>query len=688
MSYQVLARKWRPQFFKDMVGQEHVMRALINALDNQRLHHAYLFTGTRGVGKTTIARILAKCLNCEQGISSEPCGTCASCVEISEGRFVDLIEVDAASRTKVEDTREILDNVQYAPSRGRYKVYLIDEVHMLSNSSFNALLKTLEEPPEHVKFLLATTDPQKLPATILSRCLQFSLKNMTPERIVGYLQHILAEEKIPAEDPGLWLLGRAAEGSMRDALSLTDQAISFGDGQIKEMEVATMLGTVDRGRVFQLAIALAEANAADAMALVAQMAEHAVDFNNLLADLIGLIHRIAIAQAVPDAVDNSQGDKEQVMALAQAMSPSMVQLIYQVALTGKRDLPIAPDPRAGMEMTLLRMLNFAPVGQQAEAGSPPTGIGVPPAKKPDLAHLKRQIVNSVAESSQVVAVDKPAPVPVQSPEPVEEHEQIQPENLADEPLSVGHPQVDEPALSKASVDEPPFDMDAPAFHPQAASVIDTVEPTPHVEEASTAQTEAVPTSAPVVSEAAVPDASVSETVMATQPEEPASQAPVAQPPEPISAPQTESVAKTPIENTEQATPPVEIEMALSPASWALIFDYLPVEGMLRNLIANSCLIEMNGNELLFHGDSGHMRLFSATHQQRFNEVLNQALNADYTLKVIDGPLLHETPAQRAQRLMAEKQQAAVESIENDPNVLAIRQAFNAQVIMESITPLH
>ena len=688
MSYQVLARKWRPQFFKDMVGQEHVMRALINALDNQRLHHAYLFTGTRGVGKTTIARILAKCLNCEQGISSEPCGTCASCVEISEGRFVDLIEVDAASRTKVEDTREILDNVQYAPSRGRYKVYLIDEVHMLSNSSFNALLKTLEEPPEHVKFLLATTDPQKLPATILSRCLQFSLKNMTPERIVGYLQHILAEESIPAEDPGLWLLGRAAEGSMRDALSLTDQAISFGDGQIKEMEVATMLGTVDRGRVFQLAIALAEANAADAMALVAQMAEHAVDFNNLLADLIGLIHRIAIAQAVPDAVDNSQGDKEQVMALAQAMSPSMVQLIYQVALTGKRDLPIAPDPRAGMEMTLLRMLNFAPVGQQAEAGSPPSGIGVPPAKKPDLAHLKRQIVNSVAESSQATALENPQPVAATPTKPVEDIEQVQ-APATDDTSHSSQPEVAEPALSETHVDEPPFDMDAPAFHPQGPSTADISAP---VEEPQV-QTQAAPVTPtqpePIVTAQTDPVVSNQPTpAVATEPEASASEAPAPQQALPTSEPQAQTVAQAPITQAPETEAPVEIDMALSPASWALIFDYLPVEGMLRNLIANSCLIEMNGNELLFHGDSGHMRLFSATHQQRFNEVLNQTLKADYTLKVIDGPLLHETPAQRAQRLMAEKQQAAVESIENDPNVMAIRQAFNAQVIMESITPLH
>ena len=696
MSYQVLARKWRPQFFKDMVGQEHVMRALINALDNQRLHHAYLFTGTRGVGKTTIARILAKCLNCEQGISSEPCGTCSSCVEISEGRFVDLIEVDAASRTKVEDTREILDNVQYAPTRGRFKVYLIDEVHMLSNSSFNALLKTLEEPPEHVKFLLATTDPQKLPATILSRCLQFSLKNMTPERIVGYLQHILTEEKIPAEDPGLWLLGRAAEGSMRDALSLTDQAISFGDGAIKEMEVATMLGTVDRGRVFQLAIALAEANAADAMALIAQMAEHAVDFNNLLADLIGLIHRIAIAQAVPDAVDNSQGDKEQVMALAEAMSPSMVQLIYQVALTGKRDLPIAPDPRAGMEMTLLRMLNFAPIGRQAEANSPPSGIGAPPAKKLDLAHLKRQIVNSVTESSQptaVVAAGRHTSVNTEASNSIQSNtaEVVETAEVSRSDAQIeAVPALEQEAAPVEVIDEPPFDVNAPAYHTDEQYSKDKAQ-----EEAvssnpgQSSQVEPVtPDAEPEAPEIIIAEALAPE-ILAPEPIK-APESIVAEPPKivEVATAASEQVKPAPQQQAQPEPEAVEIDMTLSPASWALIFDHLPVEGMLRNLIANSCLIQMNGNELLFHGDSGHMRLFSATHQQRFNEVLNQTLQSNYTLQVIDGPLLHETPAQRAQRLMAEKQQAAVESIENDPNVHAIRQAFDAQVIMESITPLH
>lgn len=360
MSYQVLARKWRPRFFDEMVGQEHVLRALINALNEGRLHHAYLFTGTRGVGKTTIARILAKCLNCEEGVSARPCGTCTSCREIAEGRFVDLIEVDAASRTRVEDTRELLDNVQYAPTRGRFKVYLIDEVHMLSTHSFNALLKTLEEPPEHVKFLLATTDPQKLPVTILSRCLQFSLKNMTPERIVGYLGKVLDAESVPYDEPALWSLGRAAQGSMRDALSLTDQAIAFGEGEIHDAQVNAMLGSMDRGRLFRLAEVMAKADAAEILAETASMAEHSPDYDEILQGLLHIWHRASLAQVVPDAIDNAEGDREAILQLSMAMPAEDLQLCYQIALQGRQDLAIAPDPRQGFEMILLRMLAFRP----------------------------------------------------------------------------------------------------------------------------------------------------------------------------------------------------------------------------------------------------------------------------------------------------------------------------------------
>jgi len=330
MSYQVLARKYRPASFEELEGQEHVLRALVNALENNRLHHAYLFTGTRGVGKTTIARILARCLNCEQGISAKPCGTCGACTEIAEGRNVDLIEVDAASRTKVEDTRELLDNVQYMPTNSRFKIYLIDEVHMLSTHSFNALLKTLEEPPEHVKFLLATTDPKKLPITVLSRCLQFNLKNLSPERIVNYLKQILPAENIEYEEDALWLLGRAADGSMRDALSLTDQAISFGNNSVRESDVKMMLGSIDQGEVFGLLDALVAGDGKALLEQVAGFADHAPDYPGLLSEMLAVLHRVALAHAVPDGLDNSHGDRNKVLSLVQQISPEDVQLYYQI----------------------------------------------------------------------------------------------------------------------------------------------------------------------------------------------------------------------------------------------------------------------------------------------------------------------------------------------------------------------
>ncbi|MGE5626040.1 MAG: DNA polymerase III subunit gamma/tau [Bacillota bacterium] len=370
MSYQVLARKWRPRNFAEMVGQEHVLRALINALDHNRLHHAFLFTGTRGVGKTTIARILAKSLNCETGVTSKPCGVCSACQEIDAGRFVDLIEVDAASRTGVDDTRELLDNVQYAPTRGRYKVYLIDEVHMLSKSAFNALLKTLEEPPPHVKFLLATTDPQKIPVTVLSRCLQFNLKRLPESLIGGRLTHILDAEKVKYEAPAVALLAHAADGSLRDALSLLDQAIAFGGGEVKDADVRSMLGTIERTQVRGLLEALASHNGMALLAAVAQLDERAPDYALVLDELASMLQRVAVAQAVPAAAAEFD-EAEAVKALAARLEPADVQVCYQIALLGKRDLPLAPSPRTGFEMILLRMLAFQP----AEAVPMPAANG-------------------------------------------------------------------------------------------------------------------------------------------------------------------------------------------------------------------------------------------------------------------------------------------------------------------------
>ncbi|WP_457674763.1 DNA polymerase III subunit gamma/tau [Thiolapillus sp.] len=405
MSYQVLARKWRPRSFDEMVGQEHVVRALSNALDNDRLHHAYLFTGTRGVGKTTLARILAKSLNCEQGVSSTPCGECSICQEVDEGRFADLLEVDAASRTKVDQTLELLENVPFAPIRGRYKVYLIDEVHMFSNSSFNALLKTLEEPPPHVKFLLATTDPQKVPVTVLSRCLQMNLKRLPVEQIRGQFEQVLGAEGIEWEPAALDLLARVADGSMRDGLSILDQAIAFGGGQVREQEVKAMLGVVAQDRLPALLHLVAADDAAGLLQAIAEMAEQSPDFSALLRDLLLLLHRIALYQATPDAADASWGDVQPIRELAARLQAEDVQLFYEIALRGQRDLPMAPDPRSGFEMILLRMLAFRPV-------SDPGGEGKPAAPAPS-PRPERKAPRQAGPS----ASREPAPPPPSGPAP-------------------------------------------------------------------------------------------------------------------------------------------------------------------------------------------------------------------------------------------------------------------------------
>ncbi len=379
MSYLVLARKWRPKRFTELAGQEHVVRALVNALESGRVHHAFLFTGTRGVGKTTIARIFAKSLNCEIGVTSNPCGQCSTCREIDEGRFVDLLEVDAASRTKVDDTRELLDNVQYAPARGRYKVYLIDEVHMLSTHSFNALLKTLEEPPPHVKFLLATTDPQKLPVTVLSRCLQFNLKRMSQSIITARINEILTAEKITFDADAVRLIARSAQGSMRDALSLLDQAIAFSGNALNATDTRTMLGTIDRSHIVALVTALAHRDAREVLRQIASLDEHAPDYRDVLAELAGLLQKIALVQAVPDLLKNDETDEaETIKPLVELLTPEDVQLFYQIAIIGRRDLDLAPEPRAGIEMVLLRMLAFRQLEEGMSQSHPSVSVAVSP----------------------------------------------------------------------------------------------------------------------------------------------------------------------------------------------------------------------------------------------------------------------------------------------------------------------
>jgi len=410
MSYQVLARKWRPRKFSELVGQEHVVRALTNALDTGRMHHAYLFTGTRGVGKTTIARIFAKSLNCERGQSADPCGECSVCTSVDEGRFVDLLEIDAASNTGVDDVREVIENAQYAPSRGRFKVYLVDEVHMLSRNAFNALLKTLEEPPPHVKFLLATTDPQKLPVTVLSRCLKFNLKRLLPEQISGQMRHILGAENIAYEDSAIGELARAADGSLRDGLSLLDQAIAYGGGSLHADDVRTMLGSVARGQVLGVLDALAAGDGERLLAECTQIASYSPDFGGVLDDLASVLHRLQLIQLIPGyQPEEGSDDDSALVTLAERMTPEDVQLYYQIATSGRRDLAIAPDARTGFEMAMLRMLAFRP-----DDGAPATRAERPaatpsPAAAPQRNSAPAPSARPASVMHQPAADVRPAP---------------------------------------------------------------------------------------------------------------------------------------------------------------------------------------------------------------------------------------------------------------------------------------
>ena len=426
MAYQVLARKWRPKHFADLVGQEHVVGALRNALAQGRLHHAYLLTGTRGVGKTTIARILAKSLNCEHPDQGEPCGECAQCVQIDTGRHVDVVEIDAASNTGIDNIREVLENAQYAPSMGRYKVYIIDEVHMLSKSAFNAMLKTLEEPPEHVKFILATTDPQKVPVTVLSRCLQFVLRNMTPQQVLGHLQYVLGQESIAFETVGLDLLARAANGSMRDALSLLDQAIALGSGQVQEATVRQMLGAVDRQFVYRLLETLAAGDAQALMQQVQQILAEGAGFGQVLQELALVLQQLALVQMLPSAADGLQ-DGPILQVLAQRLSAEQIQLFYQCAIHGKNDLPLAPDEQAGVMMTMLRMLALRSLGV-AEVGA--NQQVVLPEASAVVATAQSHSEPVSEQTSQVAPVKEAVPEPVQAVE----MRPASPENTAPEGL--------------------------------------------------------------------------------------------------------------------------------------------------------------------------------------------------------------------------------------------------------------
>lgn len=682
MSYQVLARKWRPRSFREMVGQTHVLKALINALDSQRLHHAYLFTGTRGVGKTTIARIIAKCLNCETGITSTPCGTCSVCKEIDEGRFVDLIEIDAASRTKVEDTRELLDNVQYAPSRGRFKVYLIDEVHMLSSHSFNALLKTLEEPPPYVKFILATTDPQKLPATILSRCLQFSLKNMTPERVVEHLTHVLGVENVPFEDDALWLLGRAADGSMRDAMSLTDQAIAFGEGKVMAADVRAMLGTLDHGQVFDVLHALIEGDAKALLEAVRHLSEQGPDWNGVLSEILNVLHRVAIAQALPEGVDNGHGDRDRVLALAQALPAEDVQFYYQMGLIGRRDLPLAPDPRGGFEMVLLRMLAFRPADSADAPRQPLKPVGISQATV-DSA----KPVAGAAVVAPVVAA--PAPVaPALEPEPEPEPETVSAAPVAAlEPVNEPEPVVDLPWNDPVETD---VEVElAPAVEP----VLETSSEQPELTPMPTPTPDSVVLDAPEWVSAPVPEPTVAQVEAATPgidlDDEPPLDEDYIEPDMDSAYSYLDDLAS---EHTAEPAPEPEAEPAAAPATglalqWLELFPKLPISGMTGSIAANCTLISIEGDHWLLHLDPAHSALFNATQQRRLNDALNQYHERPLTIAIELIKPEQETPAQAATRRRINRQREAEDSIHGDPLIQQMMQQFGAVVRHDTIEPV-
>ena len=575
MSYQVLARKWRPNTFSEMVGQEHVLQALINALDNDRLHHAYLFTGTRGVGKTTIARILAKCLNCEEGVSSKPCGVCSSCQEIASGRFIDLMEVDAASRTGVDDMRDLLDNVQYAPARGRYKVYLIDEVHMLSKQSFAALLKTLEEPPEHVKFLFATTDPQKLPITVLSRCLQFNLKNLSTDKISQHLNYVLGEEKLPSEELGTLALARAADGSMRDALSLTDQAIGHGGGAITESDVNAMLGTIDRSFAIDICNALIAGNGTQLLAEVSKMAELSPDYVMVLADLLSIWHQVAIMQTVPESIDKTLSHYAEIVEIAQSVSREDIQLYYQICLLGRKDLDLAPDLKSGFEMVLLRALAFRP-------GSAP-GAKKSPVTKADTG----------AESS-----------------------------------------LKKPQAEVSSV---------PQAHQKITPKVTLVEGRKPVEVAVLAP-EVIPTKVQVAVE--------------------------------------QKVADLPVESNANIA-----LTQLTPDNWLEVHSHLSLGASLGEIASHCLFSERRESQLFFIIDQEQTSLYDSAHQQTLAEALSDYFGVQVSVDISFGKTQKETPRAANIRNKEERLAAAIQVLNDDPDMQEFKSKFDASLDTKTVRPI-
>ncbi|HDY8229057.1 DNA polymerase III subunit gamma/tau [Vibrio vulnificus] len=725
MSYLALARKWRPRQFKEVVGQGHVLTALENALEHNRLHHAYLFSGTRGVGKTSIGRLFAKALNCETGITSAPCGQCDTCREIEEGRFVDLLEIDAASRTKVEDTRELLDNVQYKPARGRFKVYLIDEVHMLSRHSFNALLKTLEEPPEYVKFLLATTDPQKLPVTILSRCLQFHLKPITVDAIHQQLDFILAKEGVIAQARALGMIAHAADGSMRDALSLTDQAIALGNGQIETDLVSHMLGTIDTDQAIHLLEAISSKQPQVAMDKIQQLAQNGAEWDGLLQQLATQLHRIAMYQLLPSSLDKAQPDAEKIELLSRALSPQDVQLFYQIALKGREDLSLAPNGRIGMEMIVLRMMAFRPadMSQANIISAQGANIASAPATQSAAPQAHTAAAMSAQSSSERVT-------PAERPQAVS-HAPSRPASSMNAPSSVAPqpvqtempPQYDAPPMDYA--DYPPMDDMPPMGYGYEDAAASQQEPQPAPQQmpestspasggltglrhqlrsqrqglaqnggskkskAASAEKESV-LDRVAQKQATAAQVSPRQSLAPSEPEVKEDEPYQWRPSQPVVQSKSKELTPTEIKRAleHEKTPEMAEKLvaeSLEQSEWAKLITQLETAKLVEQLALNSA----------FNKDGSTIALTLRSHQQHLNtdkaqkellSALNETLGETCHLSVEVGDQ-GETPLELRERLYQQKLQQAFDSLENDSNVQFILRRFSAELDRDSVRPV-
>ncbi|WP_445766680.1 DNA polymerase III subunit gamma/tau [Rheinheimera sp.] len=719
MSYQVLARKWRPQHFSQLVGQEHVKSALGNALSNNRLHHAYLFTGTRGVGKTTIARIFAKSLNCEQGITATPCGQCSACTEIDAGNFVDLLEIDAASRTKVEDTRDLLDNVQYAPSRGRFKVYLIDEVHMLSRHSFNALLKTLEEPPPHVKFLLATTDPQKLPVTVLSRCLQFNLLALSPLQIEQHLAYVLTQEQIPFVPGALTLLAKAAKGSLRDSLSLTDQAIAQSNANISEDTVRAMLGLLEQSWAQLLLQAVLAQDAGALQNALADLVQQQSNFSQVLDDMLSLLHLTALSQFSQTAASFSELQPF-VLQLAETLAPAQVQLYYQLLISGKKELPYAPDPLTGLQMALLRAMAFAPETQQLVAAQPRANVAAARAATPVVMNTPAKSVVSPPQPQVAVPAEQPAAAVAVN---------TSPDNTAPSPLSEPHQPVvttaELPEQTAAEQPEPATGIDpvtarimarrgvqvssvatpkkterqqAPTAvnSSTAAAAQPTLAPSHTAQALAARVTSSVPTESPQLPPVAVVEAEPDvaspyaldddNDVVQPQYDIAATEALWQQysedAPEQLPAGQSAVPELTPFDGsiTEEN---FSVRFAAQVDAWAARVETLDTGGLSRLFLLNAA-IELDGNKLSLTVAQSQQHLDSGNFRTKLQQVLEQSFNQSLQIDISYQAEVAQSPLSIQQHIVQQRFDYVRTLLQQDENVLQLQQLFNAQLLSDTI----